>query len=87
MERQRGWALLIVLIALAIVAFLARDALTQYFSSVTAVSRPQDRLPPPAADAAPTPASRAPVERARGAEATVLERAQEGARRVDEQAR
>jgi hypothetical protein len=87
MERQRGWALLIALIALAIVAYLARDALTHYFSSVTSASRPQGRLPPPADDAAATPAPRAPVERARGAEATVLERAQEGARRVDEQAR
>ncbi|MDH5286177.1 MAG: hypothetical protein OEX23_06020 [Betaproteobacteria bacterium] len=87
MERHRGWALLIVLVALAIVAYLARDALTQYFSSVTAASRPQDRLPPAAVDAAATPAQRAPVERARGAEAMVLERAQEGARHVDEQAR
>lgn len=86
-DRQRGWTLLIVLVALALVAWLARDALTQYFSGVTAASRPQDRRPAPAAEAAATPAPRNPVERAQGVEATVLERAQEGARRVDERAR
>lgn len=87
-RRERGWTLLIVLIVLAIVAFLARDALMQYFGSITAAARPQERQATPATDATQAvPSLPAPVERARGAEATVLERAQEGARRIDERAR
>jgi Tfp pilus assembly protein PilX len=88
MRRQRGWAFLIVLIALAIVAFLARDALRAYFGSVTAASAPRDRgaLPTPDATQA-APAVRTPVERARGAEATVLQQAEERGKRVDERAR
>ena len=88
MRRQRGWAFLIVLVALAIVAFLARDALMAYFGSVTAATAPPVGRAVPAQDATQaSPAVQAPVERARGVEATVIQQAADLGKRVDERAR
>ena len=67
---QRGWIGLVALvIALAIVAWLAKSALTSY--GLTA-------RPAPAAQPAD------PRERARAVEKTVIERAQETARQIEQ---
>jgi hypothetical protein len=88
MRHQRGWAFLIVLIALAIVAWLARDALMAYFGNVTAATAPRDRQAVPAPDATQAvPAMATPIERARGVEGTVLKQAEDLGKRVDERAR
>ena len=74
--RERGRAFLAVLIALAIAAFLSRDALIGYFGTATrAGATSEGRLPPaarsPIDPTQATPAPSSPVERARGAEETV----------------
>ena len=85
-QRQRGWAFVIVLIALAIAAFLARDSLSGFFGTVTGATRGSsiERAPalPGAAPGAATPGS--PVERARAVEFTVQQQADELRRRLDE---
>ena len=83
---QRGYGLLIVLVALAIVAFLARDSIKQMFATVTsgagkAASRVQPTPPADATQAAP--AASTPVERARSAEEIVLQRAGQTGKRID----
>jgi hypothetical protein len=91
-RRQRGWAFVVVLIALAIVAFLARDSLSRMFSTVrdgaaTSGSRvPPAAVVPDAASAKPLPAA-TPIERARAVDGIVQDRAAERARQVDGQAR
>ena len=70
---QRGWVgLVVILLALVIVAWLAKSALTSY--GLTGK--------PPAAAAGAPPTD--PRERARAVEQTVIERARETARQVDE---
>ena len=70
-QQQGGGSLLIVLIALAIVAYLARDALLSVFGSLTTrtAASSDARSPPtarPATDAsAGVPTLEAPVQRAR----------------------
>ena len=69
---EGGWGLLIVLLALAIVAFLARDALTAYLggASRTAPPAPSRAAQDPQREATPhAPSIERPVERARGVEA------------------
>ena len=73
---QRGRAFLVVLIALAIAAFLSRDVLLGYFGAATrATAAGQERLPPAARSPVdPTQATAlpaTPVERARAVEDTV----------------
>jgi hypothetical protein len=73
---QRGRAFLVVLIALAIAAFLSRDALMSYFGTATRATAARDaRLPPAAHSAADptqaTPTPSTPIERARSVEDTV----------------
>lgn len=87
--RQRGWALLIVLVALAIVAFLARDALVQYFGSVTGTTAKRELTVPQAAPEADqaAPAPREPIERARSVEPAVRQQAEDLRKHIDEQAR
>ncbi|HVE50555.1 MAG TPA: hypothetical protein VNG69_13185 [Casimicrobiaceae bacterium] len=91
-RRDRGWAFIIVLIALAVVAFLARDALMQYFGLArNAAATSESRLP--AAARAPvdptqaTPAITAPVERARSVEGAVQQQADDLAKRIEREAR
>ncbi len=84
-SRQQGWAFLIVLIALAIVAFVARDALMQMLGVARTAPAARSLPADPAAGATPAPPS--PVERARSIESTVQQGADERRRRVDEQAR
>ena len=72
-NRQRGYAMLVILIALAIVGWLARDTIMQMFGGLTrgaGKGAPQvGAVPPPAGDAtSATPAGATPVERARGVE-------------------
>jgi hypothetical protein len=95
--RQRGWVgLLVILLALLIVAWLAKDALKAYGLSSTgeggpAGSRPRaERLNPGVAgaeaDGAPsTPMT--PLERARSVEGTLQRDADERAKRVDDAAK
>ena len=72
-RHQRGWVgLVVILLALVIVAWLAKSALTSYGLS---------GKPPAAAPGAP-PTD--PRERARAVEQTVIEKARETARQVDE---
>lgn len=74
-DRQRGWAFVIVLIALAIVAFLARDAIVAMLGTVTSAPAAESRLPPAARtpiDATQaTPVIATPVERARAVDGVV----------------
>jgi len=78
--------MLIVLIALAIVGWLARDSIAQWFGSMTrgagtAQSRVQAAPPVDATQA--TPSAAAPVDRARSVEETVLQRAGQTGQRID----
>ncbi len=70
--RQRGYAFLVILIALAIVAWLARDSLVALIGNAARGPDLSNRLPPAAQPAADPTASQgtasAPVERARAVE-------------------
>ena len=84
---EGGWGLLIVLLALAIVAFLARDALTAYLGGATraagaAAAPAQDRAAAP-----PDPVMQRPVERARGVEDAVARGAEARAKALEERGR
>ena len=69
---QRGWiGLVALLLALLVVAWLGKSALTSY--GLTA-------RPPPAPGATPTD----PRERARAVEQTVIDRARETARQIEQ---
>ena len=84
---ERGYALLIVLVALAIVGWLARDSIKQMFATVTGgAGKSESRMqaaPPPVDATQATPAAAMPVERARSVEDTVLQRAQQSGSRID----
>jgi hypothetical protein len=85
-----GWALLVVLVALAIVAFLARDALTAYLGGATRAAGADAPRATAARDrgAAPTDAAvQRPIERARAVEETVARGAADRARALDDQGR
>jgi hypothetical protein len=90
--------LIVILLALAIVAYLAKDALRAYglgggaaIPADTARQGERTRLPAAATDgnvASPATSSyQAPIERARGVESTVLRQADEQRRAVDAQAK
>ena len=94
-SRQRGWAgLLVLLIALAIVAFLAKDALKQYgmlpggVAAERKSSAPAERLRNPGLGEAPVDMTSAPsapasaIDRARGVEDMVKRQAEERAQRM-----
>jgi hypothetical protein len=96
--RQRGWVgLIVILVALVIVAYLAKDALKSYGLLSGPTSEParqgeRTRLPAAAVDASgqtgsSTPSFQAPMERARGVEATVQRQADETRRQLDAQTR
>ncbi len=96
---QGGWVgLIVILVALVIVAMLAKDALVKYgllgnpAASATKEPGGLGRSPTPAAIPGDTstlsaPDYSAPVERARGVEDTVKRGAEDMARRIDEQAK
>ena len=87
---EGGWGLLIVLLALAIVAFLARDALTAYLggASRTATPAPSRTAQDPHREATPSaPSMQRPVERARGVEDTVARGAEARAKALEERGR
>lgn len=87
-QRQRGWAFVIVLIALAIAAFLARDSLSAFFGSVTGATRGSSVERASQAPAAATPGTPGtPRERARAVESTVQQQADDLRRRIDERSR
>jgi hypothetical protein len=99
-DRQGGWVgMVAVLLALLIVAWLARDALKQYglvppSDAPVESARPTgyQRSPTPAAVSADppsgaTPSFQAPVERARGVEETVRREAESQSRRLDDATR
>jgi hypothetical protein len=93
--RQGGWVgLIMMLLALAIVAWLARDALRAYgllpspATVTTKAGSPGERARAPAAvDATdPTSATVAPqsaIERARGVEDTIRQQAEQQAKQVE----
>ena len=80
-HRQGGWAALIILVALAIVGYLARDSIARLLMPARVAT--ESRLPPaaqPAGDATEaiaTPA--APMERARAVEDVIGQRSRERA--------
>jgi hypothetical protein len=92
---QRGWAgLIVILVALVIVAVLAKEALKQYGpasgAQTTKAGTPAERALAPGAgggeafDPGAAPASPASaIERARGVEDTLRRQAEERAARVD----
>jgi|SRR5688572_10096698 len=83
---QRGYAMLIILIALAIVGWLARDSIKQMFATATSgASKAESRIQaaPPVDTTQATPAAATPVERARSAEEIVLQRAGQTGKRID----
>jgi hypothetical protein len=84
--RQRGWVgLVVLLLAIAIVGYLAKDALKQYgLMSTTPAARKTEGARMPAADAPniATPSYAAPIERARGVEDTINRAAQERERKM-----
>lgn len=86
--QQGGWAFLIVLVALAIVAYLARDSLMQVFGTLPRATAAGDARLPPGARQAPdatqaTPAPAAPVERARAVEDVVRQQYEQMGKRID----
>ena len=98
-HRQRGWlGLIVMLIALVIVAMLAKDALKSYgllggaaVQADPARQGERTRLPAAATDgtqaSSATPSFSAPIERARGVDSTVQRQAEELRRGIDAQAR
>lgn len=85
-RQQGGWAFLIVLVALAIVAYLARDSLMQMFGTVTRAAGSGDARvgAQPAPDATQaTPAPAAPIERARAVEGIVRQQFDQLGKRID----
>ena len=85
---QGGYAFLIILIALAIVAWLARDSILQYVGTLNrSVPKAETRLPPgaqaggDATQATPTPTT--PVERARSVEDVVRQQFEQTGKRID----
>jgi hypothetical protein len=91
-RRQQGWAVVVILVALAIAAFLGRDALLAYFGRGSAATRAlESRLPVDTADPGDSTRSvstpRAPLDRARALEETVHKHAEEASRRIDGAAR
>jgi hypothetical protein len=91
MPTQRGRAFLIILVALAIAAFLSRDALLAYFGKASSpAGAARSRLPPAVHDSdvtGPTSVPGAPIERARAVEDVVQKRADDAAKRIDGAAR
>lgn len=92
MGKQGGWVgLIVILLALAIVAWLSKDALKQYglFSGPGKAVEPTglQRSPTPAAvsdfSGGASPSFQAPIERARSVESTVLRGAEAQSRQVD----
>jgi hypothetical protein len=93
--RQGGWVgMIVMLLALAIVAWLARDALRGYGllpSSSTAAKagmtgervRPAGALSGEAPDMSSAPTQQAPMERARGVEDMVKQQAEQRGNRGD----
>jgi hypothetical protein len=84
---EGGRGLLVVLVALAIVAFLARDALTAYLGGATRAAGGNGSQTAPERDSAAAPRDpgmQRPVERARGVEDAVARGAAERARALEE---
>ena len=96
MGKQGGWVgLIVILLALAIVAWLSKDALKQYglLSDPGKVVEPTglQRSPTPAAvsdyTGGASPSFQAPLERARGVESTVLRGAEAQSRQINDATR
>ena len=90
--RQHGWALVVVLVALALVAWLARDSLLRYVNGLASASpSTASRLPPaaqvPLEATTATPTLATPVERARAVEGVVGQQAESLGRRIEREAR
>lgn len=87
-RQQGGWTFLIVLVALAIVGYLARDSILRYVGTFNRNAAAGDaRLPAgaqPVSDATQaTPASSVPVERARAVEDVVRQQSEQMGKRID----
>jgi hypothetical protein len=94
--KQGGWVgLIVILLALAIVAWLSKDALNRY----GLLSGPGKAMEPTGLQRSPTPAAvsdfsggaspsfQAPIERARSVESTVLRGAEAQSRQADDATR
>ncbi len=85
-DSQRGWAALIVLVALAIVGYLARDSIARLLMPAR-IAAADSRLPAvaqPASDAThPVAMPSAPVERARAVEDVVRQQFERTGQRAD----
>jgi hypothetical protein len=98
-DRQRGWVgLVVILLALAIVAVLVRDALKQYgmlgaSGKATAPAGPTglQQQPPPAsaldANSGARPSFQTQMERARGVESTLTRGAESQGKGIDDATR
>jgi hypothetical protein len=93
-SRQRGWAgLLVLLLALLIVGFLAKDALMKYgLSGSTVVGAPAPKGSPDSTGSAASGAgassqSGTPIQRARATDEFVRTQSEESKRRIDEAAK
>jgi len=87
---EGGWGLPIVLLVLAIVAFLARDALTAYLGGALRPATPtpsRGAQDPPPEIAPSEPSMQRPVERIRGVEDTVARGAEARAKALEERGR
>lgn len=87
-HRQDGYAFLIILVALAIVGYLARDSIMRYIGTLNrSVATGEGRHPAyatPAGDATrATPAHSAPVERARAVDEVVRKQHEQLGKRID----
>ena len=93
-SRQRGWAgLLVLLLAILVVGFLAKDALMKYgLSGSTVVGAPAPKGSPdstgstPSGGGAPSQ-SRTPIARARAADEVVRTQSEEIKRKIDDAAK
>ncbi|HEX4883431.1 MAG TPA: hypothetical protein VFX05_04770 [Casimicrobiaceae bacterium] len=90
-RREGGWAFVVLLAALAIVAFLGRGPVMQWLgrtmdsAAAGSTAARASAAPAVANDAAAT--GRSAVERARSVEGFVLRQADDASKRVDERAR
>jgi hypothetical protein len=90
-RREGGWAFVVLLAALALVAFLGRGPVMQWLGRTTDAAAAgstaaRASVPAVADDAASTGGSSA-VERARSVEGFVLRQADDASKRIDERAR
>jgi hypothetical protein len=89
-RREDGWAFVVLLAALAIVAFLGRGPVMQWLGRTTdaaAAGSTAARASAPAVADDAASSGRSAVERSRSVEGFVLRQADDASKRIDERAR